>query len=1265
MTEALYNFALKKTSIEALVSIANTHKSLDFHESHNKSSNEIFTDEDDDEDDDDDQKAKEKDKLPKKYQGFDPKLKKINELEIKKIKNQKLVSHWCELRGIDLNTIDSQNKVDFNVEESELLNYRIKFLHYQNLLRLNFNLIAGDDSKFDAKIFKSIRDLSVLELSEKIARQEISFLPSNPSTETMTNNLMEVFNSFKFELRPFYLEIISEISEVIDPELYSEILPKYDLGFLQTNDCDEKIYELDNDWVYSEPFHSGRYRPIGSASEIFCPSSSESNFKRWYESRALNIADFSGRSDLALKLLKLALQTKNIDISQNLIQKMECFNQLVYNSNSDFITLDNFEKLPAREILSALTKQLSVEDKRYSDEFEKSINLVSGMLQTIDRNKLVLDYFRYHIFENKQDSANASNLEFLQKFNQFLTDQTTNESKDFQFFEDFLVNEIFYSDSKYTGAGSSFVDWKTYDQFLRILERRSGNKNCHIARITRHLEFYKLLQRFNLPLNFTQLAEDTRSNESIVKRIMNGCLSELNRKSTLLNSMVVNETEQNIALLHELAEKLTSEILQIPIELMLKYLLFNENLNQEVLKIFMAERNLLDDSHVQDLVYNSGLKFFDESDNPVDSTMALAKSRFDSLIKSSHPLGEDLTKFITSLRRLNSVFFHNNWEILQKKYPFMRNIRLQKSEFYEFSLQQMESCYKPKDLLDHLGNVIDSVGSNTENLIGVNSVKLASTLTSKTLQLTGLNTMTSKLVETIEKSPISIDFSAKTGDSVPETDLVYNQKLFIETEFEFNCLYEIGVNLGLEGKKVRLLLVNRINHLKNQKLLSEKLEPLIKSANAKKVLEGKSKNKSSSPTTYILTDEEIISVANLAAKIDDVDCAKFSIENSDEDTILEAIQSYEDKKAKNHVHDYLEISQSVKEVSKDSFWQSIFGNFYLFSNDLNDNGDNDNPENLNNQSTSIIDPDLDQDQKVYSLAVQLVKIIKDENIIEFSPLEAITYCLGILKNESLINNLDDEDLIDKIEDFQCLVEIWNKRYSEMDEEMDLAIQAVETRDQDSSRNSENHEDEGENVEEINDNAKDQNNSNNWDNNNWSDDETKSSNDDDDQKEIDEEQIISEVEQTNNKISNDWDNQNWSEAESDSTSQENQEKVVNEEDPKERSFKENDDKVDDNWNNDWGNTCSEDESEEEEDEGEEKIVEDSKTTDEVISEFKSNNTQETNVEKELDDPIHKTEAENSAPKSKSDDWNNDDWGSDDQSEEKSSSDSEADWNNDNW
>ena len=138
MTEALYNFAIKKTSIEALVSIANTHKSLDFHESHNKSSNnEIFTDEDDDDDDDDNnsnQKTKEKDKLPKKYQGFDPKLKKINELEIKNIKSQKLVSHWCELRGIDLNTIDkSQNKVDFNVEESELLNYRVKFLHYQNL----------------------------------------------------------------------------------------------------------------------------------------------------------------------------------------------------------------------------------------------------------------------------------------------------------------------------------------------------------------------------------------------------------------------------------------------------------------------------------------------------------------------------------------------------------------------------------------------------------------------------------------------------------------------------------------------------------------------------------------------------------------------------------------------------------------------------------------------------------------------------------------------------------------------------------------------------------------------------------------------------------------------------------------------------------------------------------------------------------------------------------------------------------------------------
>ena len=336
--EVLLEFVLKKCDIFKLVEIVNNHKSLDFYgdseDGDNRDDN--FTEE----------------KEPAKYTGFDPILKQINELEINNHTIQRQVNKWCELRNPN-----KSNSILFNADELELLNHRNKFLHHQKQLNLYYKLINFDERNYCSNYYQSIKNISPLDLAIRIARNsKIERTTKFIKDLKVCEKLEIVLKFYRRELGEFYLDILGEIDEMVDPEGYGNILPcdenddqmNHMNGIFKIEQNLLKIENLSKDWIYNHPFSLTSFKPINQT-----PTSStcSTNLKTWYETRATNISNFSGRSDYSYKLLKIALSEKNVNVSNGLLKKFECLNSFVYKGFNDYINLVDLGKMSGREIL--------------------------------------------------------------------------------------------------------------------------------------------------------------------------------------------------------------------------------------------------------------------------------------------------------------------------------------------------------------------------------------------------------------------------------------------------------------------------------------------------------------------------------------------------------------------------------------------------------------------------------------------------------------------------------------------------------------------------------------------------------------------------------------------------------------------------------------------------------------------------------------------------------------------------------------------------
>lgn len=500
-------------------------------------------------------------------------------------------------------------------------------------------LINYDDTVYDKNYYNLIKNLDPLTLAIKYARNDPKF-QSTSIKLTLAEKLEILFKIYPQELQPFYLSIISEIDEMMDPEELVNILPENSENLLEIfdfNQTDLKILELEQDWVFQEPFSCQAYKQVDSTHlpAVLEPdaTSQTPNLAKFYENKAKSISNNSGRADFALKLLKLAWQTKNIEIPQTVVQQFEILNQFIYNSSNDYIQLEDLLKMESIEILTNLNKNLSVGNLEFVDTFEKNINLVYSMryLEYGDQENssfenyqnLMKSYFRYLLLETEHLSSEAEIAQNLEKLCVFLLEiDTPNLAK----YGEFIL-EIIY---KIGENRENYLDYKIFEKLVNLFGKcvagdalNSGaddtdavpssgvdldhttlssmnasvisiDINPDLELVSQHLEYYKLLQRFGLYLTFDRIKNNTA--ENLIKRIMTGCLNELNKKATILDVMgnvttsvisnvsnVANlalggssglvasslNVESDVQLLCELYDKIKFK-LNLPVELMLK-----------------------------------------------------------------------------------------------------------------------------------------------------------------------------------------------------------------------------------------------------------------------------------------------------------------------------------------------------------------------------------------------------------------------------------------------------------------------------------------------------------------------------------------------------------------------------------------------------------------------------------------------------------------------------------------------------------------------
>ena len=552
MQSHILNFALEKCSLATLVSIAKNHKSLDFYESIEQASDP---------------------ETPEiEYTGFDPELKRKAEMEKHRKIIEKELSNWCKLRNVS----KFDDRVAFNLEESEILLVRPKLLHYKKVLDMYGEILGSKDSEFDSEYYLLMRDMHPLDLAFHIAQEN----PSKANSCPWEVKMEIVLETFWSHIEPHYPKILACINELRNPSEYEQLLP-----FKTWRSFDTK---LDEDWVFEMPFKSDQFFQVQPRIDAY------PDIALWYETRAVQIDSDSGQVNTALNLLKLGMEN-GVDIPIKFYRDFEILKLIIYEYCLTDITYNILSKKTAIEKFSILVDNLPA-DEYFSDKFEEYTTLVSA-----NSDDLVSEYFTKNLADSEL---------YLTKLFLFFKEAQNRP------LGNILIPELLYK------LESVSVQPISYDRLLSVIDFEQNR--C----LNKHFEIYSLLYENTLPLSLKRISEI--GDEEIVQRITKSVLNKINKKLTLLDHLTpAMKTEQNLQLLDETFSKFSS--IDLPERAAFRIILRDESIDQQILNVFFNDEKYTD---IEDLILDSGVYFLDAAETATDSAMDLAYQRF-SMIKDT------------------------------------------------------------------------------------------------------------------------------------------------------------------------------------------------------------------------------------------------------------------------------------------------------------------------------------------------------------------------------------------------------------------------------------------------------------------------------------------------------------------------------------------------------------------------------------------------------------------------------------------------------